>query len=73
MRVDDRTVAEARLERTVAIKFSLEDGSVGYDTGTPLIDDYRPPFTYDAKLRSVTVELQAVQTPSTIEGMDNRK
>lgn len=60
---DGKPAGEVRLEKTIAFKFSPEGGSVGHDTGTPLIDDYRVPGTYNGALRSVTVELGPVSIP----------
>lgn len=61
--VDEKSVGHARLDRTIPYKFAPEGGSVGHDTGTPLLDDYRLPGTYDGILRSVTVDLKPAQTP----------
>jgi arylsulfatase len=61
--VDGKASGQVRLERTIPFKFSPEGGAVGHDTGTPLTDDFRIPAKYDGVLRSVTVDLQAVQTP----------
>lgn len=62
MSVDDKTVASGRLDETAPIRFSEEDATVGWDSGTALTGDYRVPFKADG-LRSVTVELGPVQTP----------
>jgi hypothetical protein len=31
---------------------------VGADSGTPVIEDYRPPFAYGGRLEAVVVELK---------------
>lgn len=61
MQLDGKQVAEARLPSTVAYKFQLEDGSVGYDHGTSLSPDYSSPFPFDGKLYSVAVNLGPTQ------------
>jgi arylsulfatase len=61
--VDGTPVARQRIERTIAFKFTPEGGSVGRDTGTPLVDDYAVPGAYQGTIRSVVVDLQPVQTP----------
>jgi Arylsulfatase A and related enzymes len=60
MRVDGKTVAEGRIERSVPRGFSLGDSmDVGFDTGTPIVPDrYVLPFAYTDKLRSVHVRLE---------------
>ncbi len=63
MIVDGKSAGQTRIERTIAYKFAPEGGSVGHDTGTPLVDDYRVPAPYDGVLRSVTVDLKPTQTP----------
>jgi len=62
MAVDDITVATGRLDETAPIRFSEEDGTIGWDSGTALTKDYRAPFKASG-LRSVTVELGPLQTP----------
>jgi arylsulfatase len=61
--IDGKPSGEARLVRTIAFKFTPEGGAVGHDTGTPLVDDYQVPAVYKGELKSVTVDLQPVQTP----------
>jgi arylsulfatase len=56
MKIDSRTVATGRLEATAPIRFSEEDASVGRDTGTTLVEDYRIPFRATG-LRSLTIVL----------------
>jgi arylsulfatase len=61
--VDGRLVGQQRIERTIAFKFTPEGAAVGHDTGTPLVDDYTIPGTYQGTISSVIVDLQPVQTP----------
>jgi arylsulfatase A-like enzyme len=56
--VDDRQVAQGRIEKTVPNRFSLDETlDVGEDTGTPLTSDYKVPFKFTGNIDSVTVEL----------------
>ncbi len=54
---------DGRLERTVPFKFSLDDATIGYDTGTPLIGDYHLPFAFTGKLEKVTFDLGPMLSP----------
>jgi arylsulfatase len=59
MFVDDKEVAKGRIDRTIPSRFSLDESfDVGADTGTPVIDDYKPPFPYQGTLKLLTVELE---------------
>jgi arylsulfatase len=60
--VDDRRVAEGRLEKTLPFRFSLDESfDVGEDTGSPLIDEYeaKMPFRFSGTLRKVDIKLGA--------------
>jgi len=57
--VDGKQVAQARIEKTVPIRYSLDEGlDVGEDTGTPVSLDYDVPSKYTGKLDKVTVDLK---------------
>jgi arylsulfatase len=57
--VDDKPVGQSRIARTVPIRFSLDESfDVGADSGTPVVDDYRPPFVYGGKLDALTIDLK---------------
>jgi len=60
--VNGRKVAEGRIERTVPLFFSLDDGvDVGQDLGTPVTEEYKQHDNqFTGTIRKVTVEL----TPS---------
>jgi hypothetical protein len=62
MLVDGKPVGRTRLEKIISFKFSPEGGAIGHDTGTPLTSDYHISGAYDGALRSVTVDLEPVQT-----------
>jgi arylsulfatase len=58
--VDGREVAQGKIERTIPVRFSLDETmDVGMDTGTPVIEDYvnKMPFKFTGVLQKVVVEL----------------
>ena len=62
--VDDKQIAQGRLDRTVCRRFSLDETfDVGADTGSPLIEDYaaRMPFKFTGRLEKLTIELDPHQ------------
>jgi hypothetical protein len=57
--VDGREVARGRIEKTVPIRISQEEGlEVGEDTGTPVNLSYDVPFRFTGKLGKVTIDLR---------------
>jgi arylsulfatase len=59
MFVDDKQVVTGHIDHTVAYRFSLDESfDVGVDSGTPVIDDYKMPFSYGGKIESVTIDLK---------------
>ena len=60
LKVDGKEVAKGRIEKTIAIRFSLDETwDVGEDTGTPLdFGVYDVPFKYNGELEKVTVVLK---------------
>jgi len=58
--VDGRRVAQGKIERTISVRFSLDETmDVGLDTGTPVIESYvdQMPFKFTGTLEKVVVEL----------------
>jgi arylsulfatase len=58
--VDGQQVAQGRIERTVARRFSLDETfDVGEDTGTPVVEDYvrLMPFRFTGTLHRLTIAL----------------
>ncbi|RPD39785.1 arylsulfatase [Chitinophaga barathri] len=56
---DDQPVGEARIEKTVPNRFSLDETlDVGEDTGTPVSRDYKVPFRFTGELKKVVIELK---------------
>jgi arylsulfatase len=57
--VDDKEAAKGRIERTIPVRFSLDEGlDVGEDNGTPLNLSYDVPFKFTGKIEKVTIELK---------------
>jgi arylsulfatase len=58
--VDGKQVAQGKIERTIPIRFSLDETfDVGKDTGTPVVEDYvsKMPFEFTGELTKVVVQL----------------
>jgi arylsulfatase len=56
---NDKPIGKGRVERSIPNRVTLDETmDVGFDTGTPLVDDYELPFEFSGKLKSVTVELK---------------
>jgi arylsulfatase len=56
--VDGKNVGSGKIQKTTPFKYSLsENQDIGSDTGTPVIYDYKPPFTFQGVLKEVVVEL----------------
>jgi arylsulfatase len=57
--VDGREVAKGRIEKTVPIRISLDEGlDVGEDTGTPVNLNYDVPFEFGGTIDTVTIDLK---------------
>jgi hypothetical protein len=56
--VDGQQVAQGRIDRTIPIRISLDEGlDVGEDTGTPVTPSYDVPFKFTGKIEKVTIGL----------------
>jgi len=56
--VNEKPVAEGRVDRTYAFRVSLDETlDIGEDTGTPVSEDYRVPFTFTGELNRVLIRL----------------
>jgi arylsulfatase len=59
--VDEKQVAQGRVEKTVGVRFSLDETfDVGEDTGTPVLEEYeaKMPFRFNGTLNKFAVVLQ---------------
>ena len=60
MFVDGNEVARQKIERTVPVRFSLDETlDIGMDTGTPVSEQFadRMPFQFTGILKKVVIEL----------------
>lgn len=58
MLVDGKQVAQGRIDQTLPFRLSLDETlDCGEDTGTPVIENYRVPFTFTGKLEKVIINL----------------
>jgi arylsulfatase len=56
--VDNKKVAEGRIDRTYAFRVSFDETlDIGEDTGTPVSEDYKVPFKFTGKLNRVLIRL----------------
>ena len=59
LQIDGATVGEARIERTVPLGFSADEGvDIGMDGGTPAADTYEGTFPFNATIKIVTIQLR---------------
>src|SRR5262245_12093063 len=57
--VDGKQIAKGRIEKTVPIRISLDEGlDVGEDTGTPVNLNYDVPFKFTGSIENVTIDLK---------------
>jgi arylsulfatase len=60
--VNDKKVAEGRIERTQCCAFSADEGAdVGADEGTPVTEAYKVPFKFTGQIDKVTIELKEMK------------
>lgn len=62
--VDEKRVAQGRIERTIPVRFSLDETfDVGEDTGTPVLEEYadRMPFRFTGTLKRFVVVLEPLK------------
>ena len=56
--VDEKPVAEGRVERTIPFRMALDETlDIGEDTGTPVSEDYQVPFKFTGTLNRVVMRL----------------
>ncbi len=56
---NDKAIGKGRVEKSIPNRVTLDETlDIGFDTGTPLVDDYEVPFAFEGKLKSVTVNLE---------------
>jgi arylsulfatase A-like enzyme len=66
--VNDKKVAEGRIEKTCPSRFGAESFDVGMDNGSPVSEDYRAPFAYVGTIKKVEIHL----APSALSASDRK-
>ncbi|QDT66505.1 arylsulfatase [Calycomorphotria hydatis] len=56
---NDKKLASGRVEKSIPNRVTLDETlDIGFDTGTPVAEDYEMPFKFAGTLNSVTIELK---------------
>jgi hypothetical protein len=62
MFVNDKKVAEGRVDKTIFARFSADETfDTGLDTGSPVSDQYASPFRFTGLLNRVEVDIAPTQ------------
>ncbi len=57
--VNDQPVGRGRVEKSIPNRVTLDETlDIGFDTGTPVSEDYEVPFKFTGNLKTVTIELK---------------
>ena len=57
--VDGKQVGQGRIERTVPVRFSLDETlDIGEDTGTPVSESLDVPFKFTGQIEKLVVDLR---------------
>jgi arylsulfatase len=67
--INDKKVAENRIEKTCPSRFGPENFDVGMESGSPVSEEYRPPFAYTGVIKKVQIHI----APSTLSASDQEK
>ena len=67
--VNDKKVAETRIDKTVPARFGPESFDVGMDNGSPVSEDYEPPFAYAGTIKKIEINIK----PSSLSASDREK
>jgi arylsulfatase len=56
---NDKAIGKGRVEKSIPNRVTLDETlDIGFDTGTPVAEDYDMPFKFMGTLKSVTIELK---------------
>jgi len=56
---NDQVVGKGRVEKSIPNRVTLDETTdIGFDTGTPINDQYELPFKFGGQLKTVTIELK---------------
>jgi arylsulfatase len=67
--INGKQVAENRVEKTCPSRFGPENFDVGMESGSPVSEDYRPPFAYTGVIKKVQIRI----APSKLSASDQEK
>jgi arylsulfatase len=67
--INDKKVGEGRIDKTCPSRFGAENFDVGMDTGSPVSENYQPPFAYAGTIKTVEINIQ----PSALNASDRQK
>ena len=68
--VDEKQVAQGRIQRTIPVRFSLDETfDVGEDTGTPVLEEYesKMPFRFTGTLKKFVVVLEPLKLSAEVQ------
>ena len=67
--INDKKVGEGRIEKTCPSRFGPENFDVGMESGSPVSEEYRPPFAYTGVIKKVQIRI----APSTLSASEREK
>jgi hypothetical protein len=67
--VNDKKVGEGRIDKSVPSRFGAESFDVGVDNGSPVSENYEPPFAYVGTIKKVQIRI----APSALSASDQKK
>jgi len=67
--VNDKKVAEGRIEKSCPSRFGAESFDVGMDSASPVSESYRSPFAYAGTIKRVDIHI----APSALRASDQQK
>jgi len=56
--INDEEVGSGKIEKTVAGRFGIDTFGVGEDTGSPVVNTYKPPFPFTGTIEKVEIDLK---------------
>jgi arylsulfatase A-like enzyme len=67
--INDKKVGEGRIEKTCPSRFGAESLDVGMDNGSPVSENYQPPFAYVGTIKKVKIHI----APPALSASDQEK
>jgi len=56
--INGKKVGEGRIEKTAPARFGIDTFGVGKDTGSPVSNAYKPPFSFNGDIAKVDIVLK---------------